>query len=77
VHGLLRIVTFLNRITGATHVKRRNFLQNTWLIHGGEGSPNSNWSVVRRWMDRLFTVNLRSTNIMTAIGLYLENRTPF
>jgi len=28
LHGLLRIVTFLNRITGATHVKRRNFLQN-------------------------------------------------
>lgn len=28
-----------------------NFLQNVKLIHGGDGSPNSNRSVTRRWME--------------------------
>lgn len=28
-------------------------------IYGGEGSPNSNWSLTRRWMERLVRFLIR------------------
>ena len=41
------------RLDVAKELVRKQSLPNDEAIHGGNGSPNSNWSATRRWMSWL------------------------